>query len=133
MIGGLIEDPRPSIISKVIHSAFGEDIRELEEKAFKGGTSMSVSSRSRSISQFAGEQKLGWPLLRRASHSQSREDARDVSVVQWAMNLPDRSPQQNPHRSTFFEDDSYQIFEAFNCKLFPLELLKSCTCQFSSG
>ncbi|XP_061372474.1 protein kinase STUNTED-like [Gastrolobium bilobum] len=159
--GGLIEDPRASLDSIVIQSEFGdsevesekstcEDTRELEEKAFKGAQRC-MKVWSRSISLFAddpAEQKLGWPLLRRAHSEYSH--AKDMSVVQWVLSLPDRSPQKIPHCSTI-EDNciSYRKVSTpsvklpkglegildvniFNCKLFSLEVLKSCTCQFSS-
>ncbi|TKY67655.1 putative proline-rich receptor protein kinase PERK11 [Spatholobus suberectus] len=113
---------------------------------------------------FAGdsaEQKLGWPLLRRANSGISQAlHARDMSVVQWVMTLPDRSPHKSP-RSSSIEENPFQrgindiddessknssppsvelpnVLEemlnvnSLNCKWFRLEVLKSCTSQFSS-
>ncbi|KAJ1398974.1 Serine/threonine-protein kinase, active site [Sesbania bispinosa] len=172
LTGCLIADPRPSLICTVIRSAFGEsevksekstcqDNTELEEEAFEGEQSCNKVL-SRSISQFSGDstqQKLGWPLLRRACTdiTQSHEDARDMSVVQWVMSLPDRSPQKNPlirdnsseRGISNIENESYETvsppslelpkclegilnINTFNSKLFSLEVLKSCAGQFSS-
>ncbi|KAJ8424865.1 LOW QUALITY PROTEIN: hypothetical protein Cgig2_003152 [Carnegiea gigantea] len=47
------------------------------------------------------EQRPGWPLLRRASVPTQRAlESRKMSVVQWAMSLPDRSPPDTPQSST---------------------------------
>ncbi|XP_027190218.1 protein kinase STUNTED-like isoform X2 [Cicer arietinum] len=113
LIGGAIEDPRPSLMSTVVQSSFGdynEKSRDQEE--------MKVSSIS--------DQKLGWPLLRRVHTDISR----DISVVQWVMNLPDRS---NHNNSSQIEKENYQKLYCSNCcKWFLFEVLSSCTCQFSS-
>ncbi|XP_039688148.1 serine/threonine-protein kinase CDG1 isoform X3 [Medicago truncatula] len=134
----LIEDPRPSLISTVVQSASGTDHsenedeksksqegnRKWEEETFKG--EMKVSSR------LSTSQKLGWPLLRRM-HT---EISRDMSVVQWVMNLPDRSTHKynnNRHSSSQIEGQSYKNVISFSsCKWFIFEVLNSCTCQFSS-
>ncbi|WJX42510.1 non-specific serine/threonine protein kinase [Trifolium repens] len=127
LIGGVIDDPRPSLISKVVQSAFEDNLgneksrsqqdnTKLEEESFK--EEMNVSSR------LSTSQKLGWPLLRRAHTEMSR----DMSVVQWAMNLPDRST----HINSQIKDQSYRKSNSFNsCKWFIFEVLDSCTCQFS--
>ncbi|XP_061342130.1 protein kinase STUNTED isoform X1 [Gastrolobium bilobum] len=176
--GGLILDPRPSFSSiqnlsdKIIQSEFDDslvesekstpqDTRELKEETFNG----SERCKTRSITMFAGdpaEQKLGWPLLRRANSgiSQTRH-ARDMSVVQWVMNLPDRSPHKSPHSSSSIEENPFKRgisdiedessknssppsvelpkglegmlnVNSLNCRWFSLEVLKSCTSQFSS-
>ncbi|KAF5443778.1 hypothetical protein F2P56_036312 [Juglans regia] len=50
------------------------------------------------------EQRLGWPLLPRTSSSIPKAlPRRKMSVVQWVMSLPDRSPQLSPHCSTIKE------------------------------
>lgn len=42
----------------------------------------------------------GWPLLRRASlPTQKALDSRKMSVVQWVLSLPDRSPPESPQSS----------------------------------
>lgn len=47
------------------------------------------------------EQKPGWPLLRRCSlPTQKALDSRKMSVVQWVMNFPDRSPPETPQSSS---------------------------------
>lgn len=111
----------------------------------------------------ATEQKLGWPLLRK-SHSRIPPQSprtRKLSVVQWVMSLPDRSPQLSPHCSTIresplereisdIENDSVksnlsslgEVLEGLEnllktntsgCKWFSLEVLKTSTSHFSSG
>lgn len=122
-------------------------------------------SRSTSLvsgGETAPEQRLGWPLLRK-EHSllPPSPNARSMSVVQWVLSLPDRSPHQSPHCSTIKEspvereiddidDDSVkcslsnlsEVPEGFEhlmktnssrCKWFSLEVLKTSTCRFSSG
>ncbi|CAM0872218.1 unnamed protein product [Alopecurus aequalis] len=45
----------------------------------------------------AGEQRLGWPLLRRAAQAQPNQETRKQSVVHWVMSLPRRSsPSASP-------------------------------------
>lgn len=56
----------------------------------------------RSVSLCTDEQRPGWPLLRRASLPTHKAlHSRKLSVVQWVMSLPDRSPPETPQsRST---------------------------------
>ncbi|XP_057436684.1 protein kinase STUNTED isoform X2 [Lotus japonicus] len=162
--GSLIEDPRPSLTNTVILSDYGdsevesekstcEDSRELEEERCKKVFSRSISQ----LASDSSEQKLGWPLLRRANTDISQDrNGRHMSVVQWVMSLPDRSPRKNAPLSSIrdnsserdinsdIEDESYKPKilsrnwstdfhpSTLNCKWFSLEVLKSCTCQFSS-
>ncbi|KAG5118267.1 hypothetical protein AAZX31_12G031700 [Glycine max] len=176
--GGLILDPRPSLTiikenlrDRAIHSSICDSIVEIEESTRKNSLESkeeafngSEKSKSRSISMFAGdsaEQKLGWPLLRRANSGMSQTlHARDMSVVQWVMTLPDRSPnkgssssstEENPFERSIsdveYESSSNSSpssvdipngleemlnLNSLNCKRFSLEVLKSCTSQFSS-
>lgn len=47
------------------------------------------------------EQRPGWPLLRRVSlPTQKALDSRKMSVVQWVMSFPDRSPPETPQSSS---------------------------------
>ncbi|KAL9238399.1 hypothetical protein vseg_012827 [Gypsophila vaccaria] len=47
------------------------------------------------------EQRPGWPLLRRSSlPTQKALDSRKMSVVQWVMGLPDRTPPETPQSSS---------------------------------
>ncbi|KHN25469.1 PTI1-like tyrosine-protein kinase 2 [Glycine soja] len=176
--GGLILDPRPSLTiikenlrDRAIHSSICDSIVEIEESTLKNSLESkeeafngSEKSKSRSISMFAGdsaEQKLGWPLLRRANSGMSQTlHTRDMSVVQWVMTLPDRSPnkgssssstEENPFERSIsdieYESSSNSSpssvdipngleemlnLNSLNCKRFSLEVLKSCTSQFSS-
>ncbi|XP_004505818.1 protein kinase STUNTED [Cicer arietinum] len=176
--GSLILDPRPSLTSidnlsdRTIQSEFGCSTEE-EEKSLCQNTKElkeetideSERYKSRLISIFAGKaskQKLGWPLLRRATSeiSQRPHGRRDMSVVQWVMSLPDRSPHSSPQSSSpdenpfersisDIEDESFKNYllpsvvlpkglegilnvNSLNCMWFSLEALKSCTSQFSS-
>ncbi|KAB1207538.1 Receptor-like cytosolic serine/threonine-protein kinase RBK2 [Morella rubra] len=108
------------------------------------------------------EQKLGWPLLRRTSSSiPQTPNPRKLSVVQWAMSLPDRSPKLTPQHSAVNENllerglsdisdesikngvsESSEIQKGLEhlskthssgCKMFSLEVLKTSTSQFSSA
>lgn len=181
MAGGLILDPRPSLTiikenlrDRAIHSSICDSIVEIEESTRKNSLESkeeafngSEKSKSRSISMFAGdsaEQKLGWPLLRRANSgmSQTLLHTRDMSVVQWVMTLPDRSPHNKSSSSSSTEENPFERsisdveyesssnsspssvdipngleemlnLNSLNCKRFSLEVLKSCTSQFSSG
>ncbi|XP_027357084.1 serine/threonine-protein kinase CDG1-like [Abrus precatorius] len=132
-----------------------DDSRELEEDAYKGAQSCMK------VLGDPSEQKLGWPLLHRAYTEISQtHHVRDMPVVQWVMSLPNRSPKKNQHCSTIDdnssergindnEDESYKKISApsvelpkslervlnvntFSCRWFSIEVLKSCTCQFSS-
>lgn len=175
--GGLLLDRRPSLtsteslIDRVNQSELGDfevdseksthqNTRELKEEALNGLERRKL----RSITMFAGdpaEQKLGWPLLRRTNSGISQtHHARDMSVVQWVMSLPDRSPKKSPNSSSSIEENPFErgigdmedensqngsppsfelpkgldgmlIVNSLNCKWFSLEVLKSCTRHFS--
>ncbi|WJX45214.1 hypothetical protein P8452_32109 [Trifolium repens] len=175
--GNLILDSSPSLTSidnlndRIIQSEFGFPVvesekspRQITKESKEETLEESEKYKSRSISMFVGdpfEQKLGWPLLRRADSeiSQSRH-GRDMSVVQWVMTFPDRSPHSSSQSSSSdenlfdrsiseIEDESLKNYSppsvllpkglegilninSLNCKWFSLEALKSCTSQFSS-
>ncbi|KAK7312257.1 hypothetical protein VNO77_36006 [Canavalia gladiata] len=175
--GDLMLDPRPSLTiienlsDKVIQSELGDSVVDMKKS--KGQNTLKLKEetlnrsercKSRSISMFVGdpaEKKLGWPLLRRANSGISEtHHARDMSVVQWVMSLPDRSPYKSPHSSSIEENPFERVISdiedessknsspqsiklpkgleemlnvnSLNCKWFSLEVLKSCTSQFSS-
>ncbi|XP_047173095.1 protein kinase STUNTED-like [Vigna umbellata] len=176
--GTLIKDPRPSLRTigknssdRVNQSTFGDSTLEIEKPATKNSLDLKEEAfkglakcKTRSISMFAGDsakQKLGWPLLRGANSGTSQtHHARDMSVVQWVMTLPDRSPSKSPCSSSSednpfersisdIDDESSKFSSApsvelpngleemqrvnsIDCKWFSLELLQSCTRQFSS-
>ncbi|XP_022748269.1 probable receptor-like serine/threonine-protein kinase At5g57670 [Durio zibethinus] len=119
---------------------------------------------SRSISLFAGENMdymPGWPLLMMASSATPQASlARTMSVVQWVMNLPSRSPYHAPQCSTIKENPleielsgsegendrinssmQYELQKCLeilpktnlsDCQWFTYEVLKAATAQFSS-
>ncbi|KAE8712896.1 Kinase protein with adenine nucleotide alpha hydrolases-like domain, putative isoform 4 [Hibiscus syriacus] len=117
-----------------------------------------VSSSSNSL--FAGdsmEYKPGWPLLLKGSSATPQVKlARNISVVQWVMNLPCRSLHHSPQSSTNNEiewsgngdknDTSnfsmpYELQKRLetplrrnssDCQWFSYEVLKAATAQFSS-
>jgi hypothetical protein len=164
--GSLILDPRPSLtsIDNLSEKSPHQNTKESKEETFDG----SERQKSRSISMFADDpykRKLGWPLLRKSNSdiSQSHHGRGiSVSVVQWVMSLPDRSPRSSPQSSSsdenpfersisdLLEDESFKNHlppsvvlpkglegilnvNSLNCKWLSLEALKSCTSQFSSG
>lgn len=107
------------------------------------------------------EQSPGWPLLRRANSAIPQTlTARDMSVVQWVMSLPDRSLQKYPEslspRVNTLDREISDIAEnvknnlsaltevpegfevlletsSYDCQWFSLEVLKASTSHFSSG
>jgi len=162
--GSLILDPRPSLtsIDNLSEKSPHQNTEESKEETFDG----SERHKSRSISMFADDpskQKLGWPLLRKSNSDISQsQHGRGISVVQWVMNLPDRSPHSSPQSSSsdenpfersisdLLEDESLKNHlpasvvlpkglegilnvNSLNCKWLSLEALKSCTSQFSAG
>ncbi|KAI4350271.1 hypothetical protein L6164_004742 [Bauhinia variegata] len=169
---GLIQDPRPSLScidsrsEKEIPPEYGDSEADAEESILEAEVTMNLKAETfngkgrstnlslRSMSLFIGdpsEHKLGWPLLRRASSgTPTTLHAREMSVVQWVMSLPDRSPRKCPC-SSFMEEnptetslsdiedvspknlDGILNINSSNCKWFSLEALKSWTCEFSSG
>ncbi|KAG4988297.1 hypothetical protein JHK82_030640 [Glycine max] len=171
--GGLILDPRPSLTiieenlsDRIIQSAICDSIMEIEESTpIKNSLELKDEEKSKSTRSISVEQKLGWPLLRRANSgmSQTLLHTRDMSVVQWVMTLPDRSPhnksssssstEENPFERRSISDIEYESstnsspasvdiipngleeilnLNSLDCKRFSLEVLKSCTSQFSS-
>lgn len=100
------------------------------------------------------EQRHGWPLLRRGNLvAQKLDEARKMSVVQWVMSLPDRSPPETPqaNKDSFCLSQAVSVngFSAwgevpkelelllrtnsFELKWFSRDLLESSTSHFSSG
>ena len=66
----------------------------------KEANSLKTSS-SFSNTESITEQKPGWPLLRRSSlPTQKALDSRKMSVIQWVMSFPDRSPPETPQSSS---------------------------------
>ncbi|XP_062025247.1 protein kinase STUNTED-like isoform X1 [Rosa rugosa] len=107
------------------------------------------SASSLSIGESA-EKCLGWPLRRASSVSKQIPGTRNMSVVQWVMSLPDRSPQQSPQcsiiRETSFEggikstsddldalpNELKSLLKTNRCRWFSHEVLKTATSNFSS-
>ena len=179
-MSGLGGDPKPSFkinenfsTFRRTQSEFGDSEADTEISSFellsryesedsKDEVCSIVSVRKkRSNSLFSGDfldQRPGWPLLRRANSAIPQNlHSRKLSVVQWAMSLPDRSSQQAPRVSTAEEREIRNILEESNrrrssafgepengsgillkassssCKWFSYEVLKGATSSFSSG
>lgn len=84
------------------------------------------------------EQRLGWPLLRKAVsenlQAPKNDEARKMSVVQWVMNLPKRvSPSNQPQMDLIKELKVLLRTSASASKWFQYEELQNSTNQFSSG
>lgn len=78
---------------------YNEEVVEVENKCTSVVSNKGAPLRAVSISNTENimEQKPGWPLLRRSSlPTQKALDSRKMSVVQWVMNFPDRSPPDTP-------------------------------------
>lgn len=172
------EDPKPSLsTTKETPSEFGDSEAETETVISICETTRSTDSVSlvhgerRALSRSDSllstdssiDKKLGWPLLRRTNLGVPQTSkARNISVVQWVMNLPDRSPLQYLHCSTIvenpsleselndFDNESIKIklsdfseipeglqnlleTNSFGYRWFSLDDLKASTSQFSSG
>ncbi|KAF9676164.1 hypothetical protein SADUNF_Sadunf09G0109900 [Salix dunnii] len=131
---GLGGDPKLNINEKIsfreIQSEFGDSEAYTEISSFEllsrdeiGESKDEVCSivsvrKKRSNSLFSGDildQRPGWPLLRRANSAIPQNlHSRKLSVVQWAMSLPDRSSQQAPRVSTAEEREIRNILEESN-------------------
>jgi len=85
------------------------------------------------------EAKPGWPLLRRAVkanvEAMKEIQARKMSVVQWVMNLPDRSmlSVQSVTSDLIKELEIILHNNSSTCKWFQYEELQISTNYFSSG
>ncbi|CAI0445327.1 unnamed protein product [Linum tenue] len=101
------------------------------------------------------EQKPGWPLLRRATSADPEIlRARELSVVRWAMSLPNRSPLVNSRLESLSEEKKCEATEvsfselgeigkrlevlvkegsSCGCNWLSYELLKAATCKFHSA
>ncbi|KAJ6671539.1 hypothetical protein OIU85_015297 [Salix viminalis] len=131
---GLGGDPKPNINEKIsfreTQSEFGDSEAFTEISSFElisrdgvGESKDEVCSivcvrKKRSNSLFSGDvldQRPGWPLLRGANSAIPQNlHSRKLSVVQWAMSLPDRSSQQAHRVSTAEEREIRNILEESN-------------------
>nr|XP_011457943.1 PREDICTED: receptor-like cytosolic serine/threonine-protein kinase RBK1 isoform X3 [Fragaria vesca subsp. vesca] len=176
MVGLAVDESRPSM-SQIYNSLpriksqseFGDSEAETEtDKSFSDKAQSSQASsmcgnedlkkenkraHNRSASSLSigesAEKCLGWPLRRASSMSTQIPGTRNISVVQWVMSLPDRSPQQSPRfsiiRETSFEggiestsaldelpNELKSLLETNRCRWFSHEVLKTATTNFSS-
>ncbi|KAF2302068.1 hypothetical protein GH714_032276 [Hevea brasiliensis] len=179
---GLSGDPRPSLnllespLPDEVRSEFGDSevdtVTSSIEVLTRCGSedskdevpSLPHELKKRPTAHYTGDildQRPGWPLLRRASSASPENlQARELSVVQWAMSLPIRWPHKNPlgsridrspegQTSDFLEESnrisSYGSGEVHysleillktkfsGCKWFNHEVLKTATSNFYSG
>lgn len=83
------------------------------------------------------EPRPGWPLLRLAVTANVEalrdREARKMSVVQWVMNLPDRSLFQSATSDLIKELEIILHKNSSTCKWFQYEELQISTNYFSSG
>ncbi|KAK8603496.1 hypothetical protein V6N13_085678 [Hibiscus sabdariffa] len=167
---GLNGDPRPNLcliensVVREWQSENGDSGVGSEISSFEGIQSLKDGSRtssedpkiSRSISVCAGQNidcKPGWPLLLRTACPATPQAklARSISVVNWVMSLPSRSPYHSPRCSTIKEEpleveledenmssqlekhlDKLLKTNSSNCQWFTYNVLKAATAQFSS-
>ncbi|XP_073125425.1 protein kinase STUNTED-like [Henckelia pumila] len=148
---GLGDDPKPSFyLKKSSHtfqdylSEFGEsEMSETSRLSFDGREDdvvSSVSKLSRSslslislpVEDFT-KQRPGWPLLQTASSvTQPALEAREMSVVQWVMNLPHRSLDQLTHQQELPKDLELILDEnSASCKVFSYDFIKKSTSGFA--
>lgn len=100
----------------------------------------SLSSISLPVEDFT-QQRPGWPLLQTASElTPPFLEARNMPVVQWVMNLPDRSLLQSWTITNSSYDDlvllkdleRLLVLKSSSCKLFSYDILKSSVSQFAA-
>lgn len=179
IMAGIKGDPRPSLSLSENHSfkesqsEFGDSEAETEKSSSRDSDAEAKNSSitlvnefkslSRTTSVLSGDildHRPGWPLQRRASSvTPEAMHARKLSVVQWVMSLPNRSPQQSPRCCTIEEkpleremsdivgesirnsslDELRSGLEILSktsssgLKWFSYEVLRTATSQFSSG
>ncbi|KAJ3682461.1 hypothetical protein LUZ60_015034 [Juncus effusus] len=136
-------EPLP-VLRTVLHPNVGMDPKIIIPKPerslsniSKARTEESSERNNSAIHNKEEKQRLGWPLLRSSSDLNSpKYDARKMSVVQWAMNLPKRSLQINVNEP-FYEliKELKKITEEKDsnstCKWFSYKDLRSATNNFS--
>lgn len=165
---GLYRDPKPSLKEnpKETQSEFGESetgtefsISEFSFQDNKSSAAVRGNVRILSKPSFESccrslEQKPGWPLLKRAIPETPKLERSNVSVVQWVMSLPDRTPYGTPPQSSAKDAESVTESIGISCsvidefaeqmevllrensadfKWFDFEALQKSTSQFSSG
>ncbi|KAJ8766958.1 hypothetical protein K2173_012433 [Erythroxylum novogranatense] len=169
---GLRGDPKPSFsitespTCREIQSEFGDSEADTERSGFdvltRNGredltdesSSLVCTHMKRPSSSFTGDildHKPGWPLLRVASiDSPKALQSKQLSAVQWVMNLPNRSSLRRPRSlgrllemnnriSLSGVGESERDMEILlktnssTCKWFSYEILKAATSDFFSG
>ncbi|XP_075477897.1 protein kinase STUNTED-like [Primulina tabacum] len=145
------DDPKPSFyFKKSCHtfqdylSEFGEsEMSETSRLSYDGREDDIVSSVSKlrrsSLSLISlpvedfTKQRPGWPLLQTASSvTQPALEAREMSVVQWVMNLPHRSLDQLAHQQELPKDLVLILDRnSASCKVFSHDFIQKSTSGFS--
>ncbi|WCJ39889.1 Protein kinase STUNTED [Euphorbia peplus] len=153
-------DPRPSVYPPPLPSEFGDSEIDSDRSSFDVVTTSEsgylkdekVHTNETKTNPNSGDEKPGWPLLRRATSAEPQTlHAREMSVVQWAMKLPTRSTHKIPkmERNDVFSlsngaapyshgrvQNAFEILLKTNsssCKWFNFEVLKTATSKFSSA
>ncbi|CAN1771333.1 Protein kinase STUNTED [Linum perenne] len=135
-----------SELSSSVRSSF-----EVLTESGSGDSKDEIRKGRRSDSCLSRDQKPGWPLLRRATSADA--DTRELSVVQWALSLPNR---RDSGLESLSEESIYgriieKIFPQLGeigkrleillqekkssscCKWLSYELLEAATCKFHSA
>ncbi|CAN1771328.1 Protein kinase STUNTED [Linum perenne] len=127
-----------SELSSSVRSSF-----EVLTESGSGDSKDEIRKGRRSDSCLSRDQKPGWPLLRRATSADA--DTRELSVVQWALSLPNR---RDSGLESLSEESIYgrlgEIGKRLEillqekkssscCKWLSYELLEAATCKFHSA
>ncbi|KZV50628.1 putative receptor-like serine/threonine-protein kinase [Dorcoceras hygrometricum] len=150
---GLGDDPKPSIYLKKSHHTFKDYLSEFDESEISEMSRLSCDGREDDISislsrvrrsslssifwpaEDFTKQRPGWPLLQTASSvTQPALEAREMSVVQWVMNLPHRSLGKSAHQQELPKDVEHILKEnSACCQVFSHNFIKKSTSGFSAG
>ncbi|PKA59620.1 Proline-rich receptor-like protein kinase PERK9 [Apostasia shenzhenica] len=112
------------------------DLVREEDKKQMVKVSMSSSAVSLLVRRLP-VRKPGWPLLRRAATANiaalKESEARKMSVVQWAMKLPDRSSLTTQKQADLIKELEILLgVNSSSCRLFQFKELQKSTNYFSS-
>ncbi|XP_073313676.1 protein kinase STUNTED-like [Primulina huaijiensis] len=150
---GLSDDPKPSFYFKKRCHKFKDYLSEFEESEISETSRLSCDGRENDVLDSVSrlrrsslslislpvedftKQRPGWPLLQTASSvTQPALEAREMSVVQWVMNLPHRSLDRLAHHLELPEDLELILNENSSCcQVFSHDFIKKSTSGFSLG
>ncbi|ONK72617.1 uncharacterized protein A4U43_C04F21270 [Asparagus officinalis] len=136
------QESKPNLRS-ILHPSVGMDTKAIvpsfrEKPNVSSDRQLVVydSSRISVLVKKLPESKPGWPLLRKALTANiealKENEARKMSVVQWVMNLPDRSLLHSATNSLIKELEIVLHSNSSTCKWFQYEELQISTNYFSA-